>query len=69
MTKKRFYKLFRAWCSVQPANGADSKAMHRLCNKQPGMHPVNGKTGSYAQCWAIITHDGKYSDGVGVKTK
>lgn len=63
MTKKRFYKLMRAWCS----GTANGKAVDDVCKRQKGMARNAEKKVSYLELWNIITNNGKISNGIGVK--
>ena len=63
MTKKRFYKLMRAYCS----GTANGKAVDSVCTKQKGMARNAEKKVSYLELWNIITNNGKISNGIGVK--
>jgi hypothetical protein len=63
MTKKRFYKLLRAWCT----GTASGKQVALVCKKQAGMKCNAEKKVSYSELWNIITNNGKIANGIGVK--
>lgn len=66
MTKKRFYKLLRAFAIK---TGGKGKEINRVCTKQLGLRRGAFDDRGYQYLWDAITINGKNADGVGVKAR